>query len=55
MEALPSVLVGCQEERPACKILSDVVLALWVSFWSEVQMIYIRYIADAIVTSSSLA
>jgi len=30
--------VGCQEEHPAGKNLSDVVLT-WLSLWSEVQMI----------------
>jgi len=44
--SLPSVLfalillVGCQEEHPACKRLSDEVLA-WLSVWSEVQIICI--------------
>jgi len=33
-----TVLVGRQEEHPACKKLSDEVLA-WLSVWSEVQMI----------------
>jgi len=32
------LLVGRQEEHPACKKLSDEVLA-WLSVWSEVQMI----------------
>jgi len=32
--------VGRQEEHPACKKLSDDVLA-WLSVWSEVQMICI--------------
>jgi len=31
-------MVGCQEEHPACKKLSDEVLA-WLSVWDEVQMI----------------
>jgi len=31
-----TLLVGRQEERPACKKLSGVVLA-WLSVWSEVQ------------------
>ena len=35
-----TLLVGCQEEHPARKNLSDVVLA-WLSIWSEVQMICI--------------
>jgi len=34
------LLVGCQEEHPTCKKLSDEVLA-WSSVWSEVQMICI--------------
>ena len=34
--ALP-LLVGRQEEHPACKKLSDEVLA-WLSVWSEVQI-----------------
>jgi len=29
-----TLLVGCQEEHPACKKLSDEVLA-WLSVWSE--------------------
>ena len=33
-----TVLVGRQEEHPACKKLSDDVLA-WLSDWSEVQMV----------------
>jgi len=42
---LPSVLWhcwlgGCQQEHPACKNLSDVVL-VWLSLWSEVQIVYI--------------
>jgi len=32
------LLAGNQEEHPACKKLSDVVL-VWLSVWSEVQMI----------------
>jgi len=32
------LLVGHQEEHPACKKLTDEVLA-WLSIWSEVQMI----------------
>jgi len=36
-----TLLVGRQEEHPACKKLSDEVLA-WLSVWSEVQMIWIR-------------
>jgi len=35
-----TLLVGCQEEHPACKELSDEVLA-WLFVWSEVQMICI--------------
>jgi len=31
-----TLLVGQQEEHPACKNLSDEVLA-WLSVWSEVQ------------------
>jgi len=38
--ALLTLLVGRHEERPACKKLSDEVLA-WLSVWSEVQMICI--------------
>jgi len=34
------LLVGWQEGHPACKNLSDAVLA-WLAVWSEVQMIYI--------------
>jgi len=34
------LLVGRQEEHPACKKLSVEVLA-WLSVWSEVQMICI--------------
>jgi len=33
-----TLLVGSQEEHPACKKLSDELLA-WLSVWSEVQMI----------------
>jgi len=33
-----TLLVGRQEEHPACKKLTDKVLA-WSSVWSEVQMI----------------
>jgi len=33
-----TLLVECQEEHPACKKLSDKVLA-WLSVWSEVQVI----------------
>jgi len=33
---MPCVLVGRQEGHPACKKLSDGVLA-WLSVWSEVQ------------------
>jgi len=33
-----TLLVGHQEEHPACKKLSDEVLA-WLCVWSEVQMI----------------
>jgi len=32
-----TLLVGRQEEHPACKILSGGVLA-WLSVWSEVQI-----------------
>jgi len=35
-----TLLVGCQEEHPVCKKLSDQVLA-WLSVWSEVQMLCI--------------
>jgi len=35
-----ALLVGCQEEHPACKKLSAEVLA-WLSIWSEVQVICI--------------
>jgi len=34
------LLVGRQEERPACKTLTDEVMA-WLSVWGEVQMICI--------------
>jgi len=33
-----SLLVGRQEENPACKKQSDEVL-LWLSVWSEVQIV----------------
>jgi len=33
-----TLLVGCREEHPACRRLSDEVLA-WLSVWSEAQMI----------------
>ena len=36
-----TLLVGRQEERPACKKLSDEVL-VWLSVWSEVQIVCIR-------------
>jgi len=36
-----TLLVGHQEEHPACKKLSDEVLE-WLSVWSEVQMIFLR-------------
>jgi len=35
-----TLLVGHQEEHPACKKLSDEVLAL-LAVWSEVQIIFI--------------
>jgi len=35
-----TLLVGHQEEHPACKKLNDDMLA-WLSVWSEVQMICI--------------
>ena len=35
-----TMLVGRQEEHPACEKLSDQVLA-WLSIWSKVQMICI--------------
>jgi len=35
-----TLLVGHQEEHPACKTLSDEALA-WLSVWSEVLMICI--------------
>jgi len=35
-----TLLVGCQEEYPVCKELSDEVMA-WLSVWSKVQMICI--------------
>ena len=38
--AFLSALVGRQEERPACKNLSDEVLA-WLSVWNEYQIICI--------------
>lgn len=37
-----TLLVGRQEEHPACKKVSDAVLA-WLSVWSEVQMICIWF------------
>jgi len=36
-----TLLVGHQEEHPACKKFSDEV-QVWLSVWSEVQMICIR-------------
>ena len=36
-----TVLAGRQEEHPACKKLSDVLLT-WLSVWSEVRMICVR-------------
>jgi len=33
-----ALLVGRQEERPACKKLSDEVL-VWLSVWSDVQVV----------------
>jgi len=47
------LLVGRQEEHPACKKLSDEVLA-WLSVWSEMQMIAYGP-ADATGTPSSPA
>jgi len=35
-----TLLAGHQEEHPACKKMSDEVLA-WLSVWSKVQMICI--------------
>jgi len=35
-----TLLVGCREEHPACKNLSDDVL-VWLSVWSEVQIVCI--------------
>jgi len=35
-----TLLVGRQEEHPACRKLSDEVLA-WLSVWSEVQIVCI--------------
>jgi len=35
-----TLLVGRQEEHPACRKLSDEVLA-WLSVWSEVQIVFI--------------
>jgi len=35
-----TLLVGRQEERPACRNLSDEVTA-WLSVWGEVQMVCI--------------
>ena len=49
-----TLLVGRQEDHPACKKLSDDVLA-WFSVWSEVQIICIHGSADATATLSSLA
>jgi len=37
-----TLLVGRQEEHPACKKLSDKVLA-WLSVWSEVHMFCIWF------------
>jgi len=48
-----TLLIGHQEKRPACKKLSDEVLA-WLPVWSEVHMICI-WSADASATTSSLA
>jgi len=48
------LLVGWQEGHPACKKLSGEVL-VWLSVWSEVQMICIYGPADATATPSSLA
>jgi len=49
----PYCLVGRQEEHPACKKLSDELLA-WLSVWSEMQMIAYGP-ADATGTPSSPA
>jgi len=46
-----TLLVGHQEQHPACKKLSDGVA--WLSFWSEVRFAYGP--ADATATPSSLA
>jgi len=47
-------LVWHQEERPACKIL--VLVLVWLSVWSEVQMICVwSSSADATATPSSIA
>jgi len=48
-----TLLVGHQEKHPACKKLSDEILAL-LSGWSEVQTICLCP-ADAAATQSSLA
>jgi len=49
-----TLLIGHQEEHPACEKLTDEVMA-WLSVWSEVQMICVwsRYAANA--SPSSLA
>ena len=37
-----TLLIGRQEEHPACQELSDeVVVVMWLSHWSEVEMICI--------------
>jgi len=49
-----TLLVGWQEEHPACKKLSGVVLA-WLSVWSEVQTcIYIAQLMPLPLTVSLL-
>jgi len=53
MHSALTLLVGRQEEHPACKTLTDKVLA-WLSVWTEVQLIAYGP-ADATATPSSLA
>ena len=49
-----TLLVGRQEEHPDCKTLSDEVL-VWLSVWSEMQMICMHGPTGATVTRSCLA
>jgi len=43
------LLVGHQREHLACKKLTDEML-MWLSVWSEVQMIYISYCPSPIIS-----